>query len=136
MHEQLLQLAAEQGKPVVRGTADLHLGFSELHLEQGNLEAAIQHLLTSEELNEQAPLEAYQYRWRVVRARLKEVQGDLDGALDLLDDAERVYTGGVVPNVRPVAALRTRVWVAQGRLTMPWVGHGSGACPLTTTSAT
>ena len=26
-------------------------------------------------------------------------------------------TGGVVPNVRPVAALKTRVWVAQGRLT-------------------
>ena len=27
-----------------------------------------------------------------------------------------MYTGGVVPNVRPVAALKTRVWVAQGRL--------------------
>ena len=92
-------------------------------MELGDLEAAKQHLLTSEELGEQAANEAYQYRWRVARARLKEVQGDLDGALDLLDEAERVYTGGVVPNVRPVAALKTRVLVAQGRLTegLGWV---------------
>ena len=112
-----LQLATEQGEPVLRGTAELYLGLSELHLEQGDLEAAVQHLQTSEELGEQAAQEAYQYRWRIARARLKEVQGDLDGSLDLLDEAERVYTGGVVPNVRPVAALKTRVWLAQDRLT-------------------
>ena len=112
-----LQLATEQGEPVLRGTAELYLGLSELHLEQGDLESAVQHLQTSEELGEQAAQGAYQYRWRIARARLKEVQGDLDGALDLLDEAEHVYTGGVVPDVRPVAALKTRVWVAQGRLT-------------------
>ena len=74
-------------------------------------------------MGEQAAQEAYQYRWRLARARLKEVQGDLDGALDLLDEAERVYTRGVVPDVRPVAALKTRVWVAQGRLSeaLGWV---------------
>ncbi len=116
-YAQLLQLAMQQGKSVVRGTANLYVGLSELDLEQNDLEAATQHLLISEECNEQAPLEAYQYRWRVAQARLQEAQGDLDGALDLLDDAERVYTGGVVPNVRPVAALKTQVWVAQGRLT-------------------
>ena len=43
-------------------------------------------------------------------------QGDLDGALDLLDEAERLYVSDFFPNVRPVAALKTRVWVAQGRL--------------------
>ena len=50
-------------------------------------------------------------------ARIKEAQGDLDGALDLLDEAERQYVEGPDPDVRPVAALKTRVWVAQGRLT-------------------
>ena len=123
LHEQSLRLATEQGEPALQGTADLHLGLGELLLQQGHLESATQHLLTSEELNEQAPVEAYQYHWHVARARLKEAQGDMDGALDLLDDAERVYTGGVVPDVRPVAALKTRVWVAQGRLTeaLGWV---------------
>ena len=49
-------------------------------------------------------------------ARIREAQGDLDGALDLLDEAERLYVSDFFPNVRPVAALKTRVWVAQGRL--------------------
>ena len=56
------------------------------------------------------------YRWRVAMARIREAQGDLDGALDLLDEAERLYVSDFSPNVRPVAALKTRVWVAQGRL--------------------
>jgi len=107
-YEHSLQLATKQSGPALRGTADLYLGLSEIHLEQGDLAAAARHLLTSEELDEQAPMEAYQYRWRVARARLKEVQGDLDGAIDLLDDAERVYTSGVIPDLRPVAALSTR----------------------------
>ncbi|MGB3699855.1 MAG: LuxR C-terminal-related transcriptional regulator, partial [Anaerolineales bacterium] len=46
-----------------------------------------------------------------------ETQGDLDGALDQLDEAERHYLRGPIPDVRPVAALKTRVWVRQGRLT-------------------
>ena len=49
-------------------------------------------------------------------ARVREAEGDLDGALDLLDEAERLYVSDFFPNVRPVPALRARVWVAQGRL--------------------
>ena len=49
-------------------------------------------------------------------ARIREAQGDLDGALDLLDQAERLYDGAFSPNVRPIATRKTRVWVAQGRL--------------------
>ena len=122
-YEQSLQLTTDQSGPVMRGTADLYLGLSELRLEQGDLEAATHDLLRGEELAEQAALEAYQYSSRVAKARLKEAQGDLDGALGLLDDAERVYTAGVIPDVRPVAALKTRVRVRYGRLTeaLGWV---------------
>jgi LuxR family maltose regulon positive regulatory protein len=52
----------------------------------------------------------------VARARIREAEGDLDGALDMLDEAERRYVGDFFPNVRPVPALRARVWVAQGKL--------------------
>jgi LuxR family maltose regulon positive regulatory protein len=115
-YEQSLQLATKQGDSVLRGTANLYLGLSELHLEQGDLEAATQHLTRSKELGEQAALEAYQYRRRVVQAQIKEIEGDIDGALELLNEAERLYTSGVLPDVRPVAALKTRVWVRQGKL--------------------
>ena len=38
-------------------------------------------------------------------ARVREAEGDLDGALDLLDEAERLYVGDFFPNVRPVPAV-------------------------------
>ena len=99
------------------GTADLYVGLSELHRERDDLDAATQLLLRSKELGEHFGLPETRYRWYVAMARIKEAQGDLDGALDLLDEAERQYVESPDPDVRPVAALKARVWVAQGRLT-------------------
>ncbi len=115
-YEQALQLATEHGDPVMRGTADMYVGMSELHREHDNLHAATQHLLRSKEQGEHTGFPQNRYRWRVAMARIREVQGDLDGALDLLDEAERLYMSDFSPNVRPIAALKARVWVAQGRL--------------------
>ena len=49
-------------------------------------------------------------------ARVREAEGDLGGALDLLNEAERRYVSDFFPNVRPVPALKARVWAAQARL--------------------
>jgi LuxR family transcriptional regulator, maltose regulon positive regulatory protein len=113
--EQALQLAAEQGRSVLRGTADMYVGMSEIACERDDLHAAMQLLLRSQELGEQAGLPQNRYRWRVAMARVREVEGDLGGALGLLDEAERLYVSDFFPNVRPVPALRARVWIAQGR---------------------
>jgi LuxR family transcriptional regulator, maltose regulon positive regulatory protein len=121
-YELSLQLAQKQGEPVLRGTADLYLGLSELHREQGDLGAAEQHLLRSEALGEQAALPDWPHRFCRGQARLKEIQGDLEGALDLFDEAQRLYFRSPVPDAAPVAAMKTRVWVKQGRLSdaMGW----------------
>jgi len=115
-YERSLQGALEQGEPVLRGTADLYVGMSELHREHNDLHAATQYLLRSKELGERTGLPQNQSRWCVAMARIRDAQGDLNGALDLLGEAERLYVRDFFPNVRPVAALVTRVWVAQGRL--------------------
>jgi len=126
-YAQALQLALHQGEPPLGGTADLYLGLSELHREQGNLEVAREHLLRSEELGEQAALPDWRYRLCRVQARFRETQGDLAGALELLDEAGRRYYRTPLPDVRPLAALKTRVWLAQGRLreALQWV-HEQG----------
>jgi len=115
-YEQALQLAAEQGGPVLRGTADMYVGMSELHRERNDLPAATQLLVRSQELGEHIGLPQNPYRWRVAMARIREAEGDLSGALDLLNEAERLYVSDFFPNVRPVPALRATVWVAQERL--------------------
>jgi LuxR family maltose regulon positive regulatory protein len=94
----------------------MHVGMSEVYRERDDLAAATQQLLRSQELGEHIGLPQHPYRWRVAMARLREAEGDLGGALDLLNEAERLYTGDFFPNVRPVPALRARVWIVQGEL--------------------
>jgi LuxR family maltose regulon positive regulatory protein len=122
-YERGLQLATTHGASLLRGTADMYVGLSEIARERNDLEAARQHLLRSQELGEHMGLPQNAYRWRVALARIKEAQGDLGSALDLLEEAERRYVSDFFPNVRPVAALKTQVWVAQGRLgeALGWV---------------
>ena len=74
----------------------------------------------SRELGEENGLEQNPYRSRVAAARIRQAEGDLDGALELLDEAERRYVGNFSPDVRPVAAVRARVWIAQGKLSAAW----------------
>ena len=126
-YERALQLALAQGEPALQGTADLYLGLSGLYREQGDLDAARAYLSRSEALGEQAALPDWPYRLCLAQARMKQVQGDLDGTLELLNKAERLYIRGPVPDVRPIAAMKARVWVVQGKLTnvLGWVRERS-----------
>ncbi len=114
--EQLLQFMVDQGEPMPPDTADLYRGLGELYRERGDLEAAAQYLLKSKELCEQAELLYKQRRQCITQARLKQTQGDLDGALDLLNEAERSFIRTPLPDVVPISALKARIWITQGRL--------------------
>ncbi len=120
--EHALQLAPER-VPVLRGTADMYVGMSTLHREWNDLQAAKQLLQRSQELGEHVALRQNPYRWRVAMARVREAEGDLDGALELFDEAERVYEGDFSPNVRPVPAMKARALIAAGRVTdaLGWI---------------
>ncbi len=114
--EQLLQFVMGQGEPIPPDTADLHRELGELYLEQGNLEAAAQHLQMSKDLGEKAELPVLRYRLCIAQARLKETQADLDEALTFLDEAQRLYVRSPLPDFRPISAMKARIWMAQGRL--------------------
>jgi LuxR family maltose regulon positive regulatory protein len=115
-YERALRLAATRDRTVLRGTADMYVGMSQIACERNDLAAAIGHLRHAEELGEHTWLPQNPYRWRVAMARVREAEGDLDGALGLLEEAQRVYMSDFSPNVRPVPALRARVLAAQSRV--------------------
>ena len=56
------------------------------------------------------------YRWFVAMARVAQADGDPDEAVDLLDRAEQLYRPGFFPDVRPIAAIKTRIRIAHGKL--------------------
>ncbi|MEP7356867.1 MAG: LuxR C-terminal-related transcriptional regulator, partial [Anaerolineales bacterium] len=114
--EQAGQQLAAQAAPAIPGTADLLVLLSELDREHNDLEAAEAHLLRSKALGDRASLPENRYRWPVAMARIQAAQGNLDGALNWLDAAERLYAKGFLPEVRPIGALRARIWIAQGQL--------------------
>ena len=110
-----LDLAERQPAGPPRGTPDMHVGLCLLHLEHGDLGGAKEHLLLTQELGEHLGLPKHPHRWRIAEADVRESEGDLDGALTMLDEAERVYDLDFSPDVRPVTAMRARVWIKQGR---------------------
>ncbi|WP_432841305.1 LuxR C-terminal-related transcriptional regulator [Dactylosporangium sp. CA-092794] len=114
-YESALRLAAREAGTVVRGTADMRVGLSQIACERDDLAAAAGHLRRSDELGEHTGMPQHPYRRRVALAGLRQAQGDPDGALELLDEAQRVYVGDFAPDVRPIAALRARLLAAHGR---------------------
>jgi LuxR family maltose regulon positive regulatory protein len=108
-------LREPQAEPV-RGTADVYVGMSEIHCERNDVRAAAADLVTSRELTERTGFPHNRQRWCIAMARIHRAEGDLDGALHFLDEAERQFTRDFFPDVRPVGALKARVWLAQGRL--------------------
>jgi len=120
---QLLEFVKEQNGPEIKEIAVLHLGLSELYFEQGDMEAAMRHLQRSEELGKQPAFPPWYRHWICARVRVRKALGNLDGVLAMLNDAERLYYRHPIPDVRPLKALVTRVWLAQDKASeaLRWV---------------
>ena len=131
-YERALQWATEPGAPVLRGAADMHVGMSSLYYEHNDLETATQHLLTSQALGELAGLPQNPYRWCAAMARIREAQGDLDGALDLLDQAERLYVQTFPRMCAQSQRGRHACGWHRGGWMKPWAGRERKGCLLKT----
>ncbi len=127
VYEHALQQTREQREDELAETAVLHLGLSELYHELDDMKAATSHLRRSEEMGEQIAFPPWYRHWARAQARIKITQGDLDGAVEILNEARRLYFRHPVPDTRPIAALRARVWILQGNLqdALAWA-HAQG----------
>jgi LuxR family maltose regulon positive regulatory protein len=115
LYDRALRLAEAHGAPVARGAADLHVGLSEIDCAAGDLHSARQHLETARVFVERAGITESSHRWFVAMALVARAEGDPRRANDLLDQAEVVYRRGYFPELRPIGAMKARVWIAQGR---------------------
>ncbi len=116
------RLSADAPVPL-RGVRDMHVALAELALDRGDDDTARRHLDASDALGDHLGLPQNPYRRRVAAARLREADGDLDAALELLAAAETVFDSDFSPEVRPVGAVRARMLAAHGRWpeAMQWV---------------
>lgn len=118
-----LALGVSQDGPPLRGTADMHVGLSEVLREMGDLDGALEQLNRSAALGDHNGLPQHPYRSRLAMARLRAAEGDIDAASGLLDQAERVYTTDFSPSIRPIPAVRAGLLADHGDLERPlaWV---------------
>lgn len=120
-YRQSLQLAAKLGTPEFLGASDVYRGLSEVLCEQGDLIGAVQNLVTARQMGERSALTGWPHRLCIAEARIKEAQGDLTGALALLEEAESKFVRNPLPD-RPIGALKARIFLRLGRVTdaMAW----------------
>jgi len=125
VYQTALSLAAEHGAE--QHTAHHHLGLGLLHHEMGEDEPAAHHLQKAFELGRQTTIVDWMYRKSLAQAYLKESEGDLRSALELLNDAQRFYVRTPIPNLRPVEAMQARIHIKQNHLNkaQAWA-HQSG----------
>ncbi len=126
-YQQSLQLAAEHDSRVLRVMVHPYLGMSMLYHEMGNDEATDQHFQKSLELASLHKSVDWSYRRCIAQARLKESMGELDAALEQLEEAKSFYIKTLMPHTRPVDAIKAKIYLKQGRLSKAeeWVSkHG------------
>ncbi|MBL0170119.1 MAG: helix-turn-helix transcriptional regulator [Gemmatimonadaceae bacterium] len=115
-YEQGLLLAQGAVHTAVPQTDELYLGLSELYWERGEVDTAARFLQTITESEGRTDYAGNRQRWCVCMARVAEARGAASVALDLLAEAESVDVRSPVPRLRPIPAMRARIWIAQGRL--------------------
>jgi len=123
VYTQGLALGMSQSGPTLRGTADMHIGLSEVLREMGDHVGAREQLDRSAALGEHFGLPQHPYRSRLALARLRVAEGDMAEAVHLLDDAELVYATDFSPAIHPIPAVRAGLLADHGNLpeALEWV---------------
>jgi LuxR family maltose regulon positive regulatory protein len=114
--ERALQRAEAQGEGFARAITDLQVGLSEIDVEVGDLDSAKQHLEAAAAVADPAGMNEGRYRWFVARGLLAQAAGKQDEAVKFLERAAELYRPGFFPEVRPIAAIKARIWIVQGNL--------------------
>jgi len=116
LYQGALQHGEAHGQRVVDATTDLHVGISEIDIEVGDLHSARRHLEIAAALGDRSPMTERRYRWFVAMGLLANADGDPEEAVNHLTQAEQLHRPTFLPDVRPIAAMKARIRIRQGKL--------------------
>ena len=121
----LLDIITERKSPVPEETAILHLELSEIYLEQGDSEAAKDHLLKSEQLGRLPSFPPWYRHWVFAHVRINQIEGNQDAVFKILSEADRLYYRHPIPDIHPLSALIARAQLFSGNLAeaIHWVNE-------------
>ena len=116
-YEQALALAEEHGTHVFRIACRPRLGLALVQYEWNDMKGASESAIEGIELADKGAIREVLLFGHGVLARLKHAQGDIDGALDSMREAERLArVSNLTRELQRIAAYRARLWLAQGNL--------------------
>lgn len=113
-YERGLRVAKEGTYPSPPETDELYLGLSEVHREWNDLGAAASYLEAMTQAAASTAHKGNRLRWCTASASIRSAQGDMEAALELLDEAERSERRDPLPRLRPVPAMKARIRISQG----------------------
>jgi len=117
IYKEALQLIKENGNPIPLGAEEVYRGIGELYLERGDIGAAEKNFQISSDIREMASSTDSQHRWCIAKARLNQIQGNSDKALEYLEQAELLQISSPLPVVRSIGALKVGILLSKKRIT-------------------
>jgi len=130
--EEALRLARVWSVPNAPMTGYALIGLGRLRYEWNELETALRDVQTGLERGQQAGIMDVLLRGYHALARIRQAQGDRDGALAALNEADAVAEKmGLVQVKDWTGALRAQVWLASGdtEAALDWANHFIGQVP-------
>jgi LuxR family maltose regulon positive regulatory protein len=127
--EEVLRLARAWGIPNAPGTGYALVGLGRARYEWNELDAALHDVQTGLARGQQTESMDVLLRGYFALARIRKAQGDMEGALAALDEADAVAEKMGVANVKVwISALRAQVWLAHGdtEAALDWASHFVG----------
>jgi ATP/maltotriose-dependent transcriptional regulator MalT len=127
--EEVLRLAHTWHVPNAPVAGYAWVGLGRVRYEWNELEAALHHVQTGLECGQQAGIMDLLLRSYHARARILQAQGDIEGALAALNEADTVADKMGVAQVKDwINAWRAQAWLARGETeaALNWANHFAG----------
>jgi LuxR family transcriptional regulator, maltose regulon positive regulatory protein len=116
-YHQALELAAPPGRPALPAAGIAYVGMAEVAYQRGDLDTALRQVTEGIALGRQLAYTQPLANGLATLAWIRQAEGDTEGALDAIGEAEHVAPGsGMTTLLNPVPAQRARLLLAQGEL--------------------